>query len=179
MTEERVVKVSKYLSKHLRHQPERLGLTLEQGGWVSVSDLLAACAANRFPISPADLATVVADNDKKRFSFNDDGTKIRANQGHSTPVELDLPPATPPDILYHGTGHQSVEIIRREGLVKMNRHHVHLSADYETARKVGARHGRPVIFTIDTKAMAEQGHIFYVSDNGVWLADSVPPEFLS
>lgn len=179
MDETRIVKVSKYLSKHLRHQPERIGLTLEPGGWARVDDLLAACAGNGFRISRADLDTVVAENDKKRFSFDETGERIRANQGHSVEVELGLAPAAPPDVLYHGTGAQSVEAIRREGLKKMRRHHVHLSRDVETAVKVGSRHGRPAVFVVGTQAMAAAGHVFYVSDNGVWLTDEVPAEFLS
>jgi putative RNA 2'-phosphotransferase len=178
MTPERLVKVSKYLAKHLRHQPEALGLTLEPGGWVPVADLLAGCAARNFALTRAELETVVAENDKQRFSFSDDGTKIRANQGHSTEVDLDLPPADPPTVLYHGTGAQYVEAIRREGLSRQRRHHVHLSADHETARRVGARHGRPHVFAIETAPLLAAGHTFYVSANGVWLVDEVPPEFL-
>jgi putative RNA 2'-phosphotransferase len=179
LTDERLVRVSKYLSKHLRHQPERIGLTLEPGGWVRVDDLLAACAANNMRLTRAQLNEVVARNDKKRFAFDETGTKIRANQGHSVEVDLMLEPVTPPETLYHGTGHQSVEAIRRDGLKKMNRHHVHLSPDVETATRVGARHGRPVIFTVDAKAMHDAGHRFYRSENGVWLVEDVPPQFLN
>ena len=178
MTEERVVKISKYLSKHLRHQPERLGLTLAPGGWVGVDELLAACARNRMPLSRAELDHVVAENNKQRFSFDESGTRIRANQGHSVEVDLHLPAATPPDVLYHGTGHRSADVIRREGLKKMNRHHVHLSRETETARNVGARHGRPVIFAVDAAAMHAAGHTFFCSDNGVWLVEEVPPQFV-
>ena len=178
MTEARLVKISKYLSKHLRHDPERLGLTLEAGGWVGVDDLLAACARKQMTITRDELDTVVAQNNKQRFSFDETGARIRANQGHSVDVDLQLEPVTPPDVLYHGTGHQSVDAILAEGLRKQNRHHVHLSADTETARAVGARHGRPNILVVDARAMHDAGHIFYRSDNGVWLADAVPPEFL-
>lgn len=173
-----LVKTSKYLAKHLRHEPERLGLTLQPGGWVNVDDLLAACARNNVRISRADLETVVRENDKQRFSFDEAGTKIRANQGHSTDVDLQLEPTRPPDVLYHGTGHQSANAIRENGLVKMARHHVHLSLDIETATRVGARHGRPIVFVVDARTMQEAGHTFYVSDNGVWLVDEVPPQFL-
>jgi putative RNA 2'-phosphotransferase len=175
---ERLVRISKYLSKHLRHQPECLGLTLGPGGWVAVDDLLTACDANGMRISRETLNEVVAQNDKKRFAFDETGTKIRANQGHSVEVDLMLTPQTPPDVLYHGTGQQSVEAIRREGLEKGKRHHVHLSPDTETATKVGARHGRPFLFTIDARAMHEAGYLFYRSENGVWLVDDVPPQFL-
>ncbi len=178
MDETRSVKVSKYLSKHLRHDPGGLGLTLAPGGWVGVDDLLAACARRRFGLSRAELEEVVAENSKQRFSFDSTRTLIRANQGHSVEVDLQLEPTAPPAVLYHGTGHQTAPVIARAGLDKMRRHHVHLSADRETARAVGARHGRPIIFQVDAAAMAQAGHLFLRSDNGVWLTDAVPPEFL-
>ena len=178
MTEERLIKVSKYLSKHLRHQPARIGLTLEPGGWVGVDTLLDACARNHMPLSREQLNEVVAGNNKQRFAFDETGTRIRANQGHSVEVDLQLEPTVPPDVLYHGTGHQTAEAIRREGLQKMRRHHVHLSRDVETATNVGARHGRPVVFVIDARAMHDAGHTFYVSENSVWLTEDVPPAFL-
>ncbi|MDX1933075.1 MAG: RNA 2'-phosphotransferase [Capsulimonadales bacterium] len=179
MSNEHLVRTSKYLSKHLRHQPERIGLTLEPGGWVGVDDLLAACARNGFLLTREQLDEIVRENDKQRFAFDATGTKIRANQGHSVEVDLELSPAEPPEVLYHGTGAGSVEAIRREGLKKMRRHHVHLSADRETAERVGRRHGRPVVFRVDAAAMHAAGHVFYRSDNGVWLTEHVPPEFLS
>lgn len=178
MNETRLVKISKYLSKHLRHDPEGLGLTLAPGGWVEVDDLLAACARRPFGLSREELEQVVAQNSKQRFSFDETGMRIRANQGHSVEVDLQLPPASPPAVLYHGTGHPTADLIQRMGLEKMRRHHVHLSADPETARAVGARHGRPVLFAVDAAAMAGAGYLFYRSDNGVWLTDAVPPEFL-
>jgi putative RNA 2'-phosphotransferase len=178
MTPKQLVTVSKFLSKHLRHEPEALGLTLTEGGWIEVESLLAACAAHGFPISRDQLDEVVRTSDKQRFSFDDTGTRIRANQGHSTPVDLKLEPIAPPALLYHGTPEKNVTVITAFGLLKMKRHHVHLSPDVETARKVGARRGRPVIFTIDSAAMHAQGHPFYCSENGVWLTDRVPPEFL-
>ncbi len=178
MNDFRLVKISKYLSKHLRHQPERIGIKLAPGGWVAVDELLAACKKNRFLISREELNEVVANNDKQRFSFDSTGTLIRANQGHSVEVDLQLKPVVPPNVLYHGTGHKAVESILQTGLNKMSRHHVHLSADIATAKIVGARHGKPVVFTVDTAAMHEAGYIFYCSDNGVWLVDNVPPEYL-
>lgn len=178
MNNSRLVKISKYLSKHLRHQPERLGLTLAPGGWVSVDELLAACAAHQFPITRVQLEEVVATNDKQRFSFDPTRTLIRANQGHSVEVDLQLQPQVPPDVLYHGTGEKAVELILQSGLLKMSRHHVHLSRDVETARKVGIRHGRPVVFAIAATAMYKAGFTFYCSENGVWLVDAVPPEYL-
>jgi len=178
MDDDRLVKVSKYLSKHLRHQPERLGLELAPGGWVAVDDLLAACLRQGFPITRDELQEVVARNSKQRFSFDEAGARIRANQGHSVEVDLQLAPATPPDVLYHGTGHGTAAAIAEGGLLRMKRHHVHLSVDTPTARAVGMRHGRPVIFVVDAAAMGRDGHTFYVSDNGVWLVDEVPPCYL-
>lgn len=174
----RLVKISKYLSKHLRHQPERLGLDVQPGGWVDVEALLAACERNRFPITRAELNEVVTRNDKRRFSFDDAGTRLRANQGHSVDVDLQLEPSIPPAILYHGTGQQNVAAIRKQGLLRMARHHVHLSLDVATARKVGARHGSPMIFAVDTVAMCRDGFTFYCSSNGVWLVDHVPARYL-
>lgn len=173
-----IVKISKYLSKHLRHKPDHIGIKLAPGGWVAVDELLAACAKHQFPITLQQLQTVVANNDKNRFSFDSTGTLIRANQGHSVVLDLQLEPVIPPDVLYHGTGQKSVESIMQTGLVKMSRHHVHLSQDIATARTVGARHGIPVVFAVDAVAMHQIGHIFYCSDNGVWLVDRVPPEYL-
>ena len=178
MDPKRLVKISKYLSKHLRHEPERLGLELAPGGWVRIDDLLAACARHHFAITREHLEEVVATSDKQRFSIDATGTLIRANQGHSTAVDLQLEPAVPPPVLYHGTGAPFVETIRSDGLKKMARHHVHLSIDVPTATKVGARHGKPVVFEIDAAAMQRAGHIFYVSANGVWLTDEVPPVYL-
>jgi putative RNA 2'-phosphotransferase len=174
----RLVKISKYLSQHLRHQPERVGLTLEPGGWVEVEALLDACAAHRFPISWPELLAVVTTSDKQRFAFDPTQTLIRANQGHSTPVDLQLEPVPPPDVLYHGTAAHNLEAISAGGLKKMSRHHVHLSRDDASARKVGARHGQPVVLSVDAAAMARAGFLFYCSANGVWLVDSVPPEYL-
>jgi len=178
MNNSRLVKISKYLSKHLRHTPELLGLQLAPGGWVVVDELLAACQHHNFPIQFLELKRVVAENDKKRFSFDPTGTLIRANQGHSIDVDLQLEPTIPPDVLYHGTGKGSVESILNNGICKMSRHHVHLSATIETAQKVGARHGLPMVFTIAAKAMYDHGYIFYCSENGVWLVECVPPEYL-
>jgi putative RNA 2'-phosphotransferase len=175
----RQVKVSKYLAKHLRHQPERLGLTLHPGGWVRVDELLAACTAAGFEVSRPELEEVVARSDKQRFSFDDSGALIRANQGHSVPIDLALEAVHPPDVLYHGTGAGSVDAILREGLRAMGRHHVHLSSDVETARRVGARHGRPVVLAIDTATMAAHGHVFFRSANGVWLTELVPSSVIT
>ncbi|WP_369817730.1 RNA 2'-phosphotransferase [Planktothricoides sp. SR001] len=178
MHQSRLVKISKYLSYHLRHQPEKLGLTLDVSGWVPVEMLLAAAAKDGFPISADELQAVVAKNDKKRFSFDETKGKIRANQGHSVAVDLQLAAVKPPEKLYHGTAASAVDSILKQGLQKMSRHHVHLSAEIAIAKKVGERHGRPVVFMVDAAAMDAQGYPFYRSDNGVWLVDKVPPEFL-
>jgi len=179
MDKARLVKVSKYLSKHLRHQPERLGLTLAEGGWVRVDALLSACAAHSFPITVAELQEVVARNDKQRFSFDLTGQQIRTNQGHSVDVDLQLEAAVPPDLLFHGTGERAVKLIEASGLLRMGRHHVHLSEDVETARRVGARRGKPVVFAVDAARMSRAGHVFHLSANGVWLVELVPAAFLS
>lgn len=178
MNAERLVKVSRYLSKHLRHQPERLGLTLAPGGWVEVDVLLEALLKHNFAVSRAELDEVVANNDKQRFSFDDTGLRIRANQGHSVEVDLQLEPAVPPSVLFHGTGAGSVENILKMGLLKFARHHVHLSADMGTVVKVGARHGKPVVFEVDAAAMHSDSYEFFCSENGVWLVDEVPPQYL-
>ncbi|MGV9562411.1 RNA 2'-phosphotransferase [Streptomyces sp. NPDC003480] len=174
--ERRTVKVSKYLSKHLRHQPERIGLVLDGGGWVEIDTLLAAAASHGFPITRSELDHVVATNDKRRFAI--EGTRIRASQGHSVDVDLGLPPAAPPAYLYHGTVARHLDAIRTEGLRPMNRQDVHLSPDRETATRVGARRGRPVVLTVDAGAMHRDGHVFHVSANGVWLTRAVPPQYL-
>ncbi|WP_137994511.1 RNA 2'-phosphotransferase [Streptomyces vilmorinianum] len=176
MDDRRTVKVSKYLSKHLRHQPERIGLVLDANGWTEIDTLLRAAAEHGFPISRAELDHVVAVNDKKRFAI--EGTRIRASQGHTVQVDLDLPVAEPPAYLYHGTVAASLAAIRAEGLRPMARHHVHLSPDRETATRVGARRGRPVVLSVDAGAMHRAGHVFHLSANGVWLTDAVPPEYL-
>ncbi len=173
-----LITISKYLSYHLRHHPEKIGLELEPGGWVAVAALLAAAQAHQFPITRSELDLVVETSNKQRFSFDSTGTRIRANQGHSIPIDLQLDPSCPPEILYHGTGHHAVESILSQGLQKRTRHHVHLSPDMDTARQVGMRQGNPVVFTIKAGEMHQDGHLFYCSDNGVWLVDEVPPEYL-
>ncbi|UOQ96583.1 RNA 2'-phosphotransferase [Hymenobacter sp. 5317J-9] len=178
MHSKQTTRLSKFLSLHLRHRPEAIGLKLQAGGWVSVDELLAACAAKGVPISRDELQEIVARNDKQRFAFDEAGTRIRAQQGHSVAVDLQLRPATPPAVLYHGTAPAALPAIRRDGLQKMSRHHVHLSPDVETARRVGARRGQPHILTVDAAAMHAAGAVFYESGNGVWLVDAVPPQYL-
>jgi putative RNA 2'-phosphotransferase len=177
--ERRLITLSKYLSKHLRHAPEALGLTLQVGGWVPVDDLLAACASAGFPIAYDDLIECVETNEKQRFSFDASGELIRANQGHSVEVDLQLDEKQPPDVLFHGTVERFLASIMSEGLKKGKRHHVHLSKDVETARKVGARRGKPIILHVAAGAMHASGIKFYLSTNGVWLTDSVPANYLA
>lgn len=177
--EKRLITVSKYLSKYLRHAPHELGLTLQPGGWVSVDDLLAAAENNGFPIAYDELVDCVETSDKQRFSFDVSGELIRANQGHSVEVDLQLEEREPPETLYHGTVERFLPSILENGLIRGHRHHVHLSTDEETARKVGARRGKPIILAIDSARMRRDGHKFYLSANRVWLADSVSPQYLS
>jgi putative RNA 2'-phosphotransferase len=176
--ERRTVKISKYLARHLRHRPEDIGISLDEHGWVEVDELLSATARHGFPITRDELEHVVAANDKQRYAFDETGRRIRASQGHSVEVDLDLPVRPPPPYLYHGTVARFVAGIRRDGLRRMNRHAVHLSPDRETAQRVGSRRGRPVILVIDAGRMAADGHEFRLSANGVWLVDAVPPEYL-
>ncbi|WP_106398201.1 RNA 2'-phosphotransferase [Actinocorallia populi] len=179
MDQKRRVKVSRYLSRHLRHEPERLGIVLDPAGWTDVAALLAACRARGLPLTLEELHEVVETNDKRRFAFSEDGLRLRANQGHTVEVDLDLPVTAPPPVLYHGTVARFLPLIRREGLRPMTRHDVHLSPDLETARKVGSRRGVPVVLTVDAAAMAAAGHAFRVTANGVWLAPAVPPAYLA
>jgi putative RNA 2'-phosphotransferase len=174
----RTVKISKFLSRVLRHKPETIGLSLDKAGWVSVSELLRACERHEFPISRQELEAAVANNDKQRFSLSEDGLRIRANQGHSIEVELGYQPLQPPEILYHGTVERFLASIKEKGLLKGWRHHVHLSPDVATATKVGARRGKPVILVVKSGQMYRDGYIFYQSANGVWLTNHVPAAYL-
>ena len=174
----RLVTISKFMSKYLRHQPEALGLVLEPGGWVLIADLLDGAARQGFPITPEELLQVVAENDKQRFALDDTQTRIRANQGHSTSVDLHLDDAVPPAHLYHGTVDKFLAAILVEGLKKMSRHDVHLSQDVQTAAKVGERRGKPIVLVIDSAAMAADGFKFRISANQVWLTEHVPPKYI-
>lgn len=170
---------SKFLSLVLRHQPAVIGMQLDPEGWLPIDELIGNANRKGKELSLELLHDVVASCEKKRFSLSDDGLRIRANQGHSIPdVELNLEPVTPPNQLFHGTVAAFIESIRGQGLLKRSRNHVHLSADIETAKKVGARRGKPVILTIRTEAMHKSGHSFYLSANGVWLTDAVPAQFI-
>lgn len=170
---------SKFLSLVLRHDPGRIGLTLDHQGWVDVDDLLAALAGTDNAMTRDTLFEIVATSDKKRFSLSDDGKRIRAAQGHSVQVDLGLTPVTPPAVLFHGTASTTVASIMKDGLLPRGRQQVHLSADIDTAKKVGMRHGKPVILQIKAGQMSKDGHLFFQADNGVWLTDQVPATYLS
>lgn len=172
------VKISKFLSYVLRHKPETIGLTLEDGGWVAVEQLLQALKAARKDVTRDLLEDIVQTNDKQRFAFSEDGTKIRASQGHSLQVDLGLRPIPPPDILFHGTARRFLDSILSTGLQPQQRQHVHLSPDEQTALRVGQRHGKPIVLRVNAGAMHADGHVFFLSANGVWLTAHVPPTFL-
>jgi len=173
-------KLGKFLALILRHNPGKIGLTLDKHGWADVSELLEKMNHGRVhPTSMADIEQVVANNNKQRYSFNADKTRIRANQGHSIDIDLGLEPTEPPAVLYHGTASRFVDSIMQKGLISGRRQHVHLSLDIKTATTVGKRHGKPVIFTVDCAQMSADGLLFYVSDNNVWLTDHVPVKYLS
>lgn len=169
---------SKFLSLVLRHKPETVGIALDRAGWVAVDELLAAFARHGQPTTRAELERLVRESDKQRFALSEDGARIRANQGHSVEVELALAPVAPPALLFHGTYAGAVELIRKGGLVKGERHHVHLSLDEGTAKKVGSRRGVPVILRVRAGEMAAAGHVFFHTANGVWLVDHVPARFV-
>jgi len=172
------VHTSKFLSYVLRHRPDSIGIALDENGWVDVEVLLAAAERHGKRLSRQVLERAVAENDKKRFAFSEDGRRIRASQGHSVSVDLALEPIEPPELLYHGTVERFLESIREKGLVRGSRHHVHLSPDEATARKVGSRRGKPVILVVEAGRMHQAGYQFFRSANGVWLTESVPAEFL-
>ena len=171
--------ISKFLSLILRHQPETVGIELDEAGWVDVQVLITAVNKAGKKLDEDLLREVVESNDKQRFAYSSDGLRIRANQGHSVQVDLQLKIQTPPEILYHGTATRFVASIKEQGLIKRSRQHVHLSADKSTATKVGRRHGKVIILTVRARAMVEHGHKFYLSENKVWLTDEVPAEFIN
>jgi putative RNA 2'-phosphotransferase len=175
---ERTVRISKFLSLVLRHQPEKIGLEPDESGWVLVERLIEASRKYGVEFTLEELQNVVASNDKNRFSLSGDGLWIRANQGHSIKVELGYAPTVPPEILYHGTAERFLASIKQQGLIKGRRHHVHLSSDVETATKVGQRHGRPVVLRVEAGLMHRDGFVFYLSANGVWLTEHAPVQYL-
>src|SRR5215470_12689 len=175
----RAVQISKFLSLALRHRPEKIGLRLNQSGWASVKELIEASRQRGIEFTLEELQNVVASNDKKRFSLSEDGLLIRANQGHSIEVELGYAPTAPPDVLFHGSAERFMASIKKQGLIKGKRHHVHLSADIDTATKVGRRHGKPVVLKVEAGRMRQDGFVFYLSANKVWLTEHVPVQYLA
>ena len=171
------VKLGRFLSLVLRHEPGAAGITLDDNGWADVEELLAGVRRTGRQIDMDTLERIVRENNKQRYSFNEDHTKIRANQGHSIQVDVELKEAKPPQYLFHGTASRFLPAIRREGIRKMGRQYVHLSGDFQTALAVGRRHGAPVVITVDAAAMVRDGVTFYLSANGVWQCEYVPPEY--
>lgn len=178
MSTPRTEKISRLLSLVLRHDPGKIGITLDPEGWVPVDALLTALNRHRHPVDREILDEVVATNDKQRFAFDPGRTRIRANQGHSVAIDLALEPSIPPEFLWHGTVEKFLPAIREEGLQKRQRQHVHLSADEKTATTVGQRRGKPVLLHIRAGEMTRAGHPFYRSENGVWLTEHVPTAFI-
>jgi len=169
---------SKFISLILRHKPETIGISLDEHGWTNVEELIMGVSKTHH-LDMETLERIVAEDEKQRYSFNEDKTLIRANQGHSIPVDVELPEVIPPDVLYHGTGLKYKDLIDVQGLIPKSRLYVHLSGDTEAATKVGQRHGKPIIYTVDAVAMHKDGYIFYRSVNGVWLTKAVPKKYLS
>ncbi|BDU23917.1 putative RNA 2'-phosphotransferase [Flavobacterium sp. GSB-24] len=178
MNEKETKSISKFLSLVLRHSPEKIGLKLDEKGWADVNELIEKCTKKGNRLDAELLDYVVENNDKKRFAFNEDKTKIRASQGHSISVDLNLTETEPSEYLYHGTVGKFIESIQKEGLKKMSRQHVHLSKDKETAIKVGSRRGAAQILTVKSGAMHRDGFKFYLSENNVWLTDVVPAKYI-
>lgn len=172
-----LIKVSRYLSLILRHKPEQAGITLDEHGWASVEGLIEGIS-KKYPITIDILEEIVATDDKQRYSFSNDHMFIRANQGHSVPVDVELEILEPPEYLYHGTGMKYYSSIMENGLLPKSRLYVHLTDNVDAAMGVGARHGEPVVFCVDAKVMHDYGFVFYKSVNGVWLTERVPNEFL-
>ncbi len=170
---------SKFLSLVLRHKPHIIGIQILEEGWVLTQELLDKMAKNVRPISIDRLKLIVSEDNKRRYSFKEDFKYIRANQGHSTKVDMKFQPIEPPECLYHGTAVKNLESIMDKGLLKGNRQYVHLSQDRETAKKVGTRHGEPVVLLIESKKMHRLGYEFFQSENGVWLIDYIPTDFIS
>ena len=179
-SDKRIRNTSKFISLILRHKPEVISISLDEHGWADVQDLINGVNhADGHFLNQEILEEIVRTDEKQRYSFNEDHTLIRANQGHSIPVDVELEEKTPPDILWHGTGEKYVSAIDTQGLIPKSRLYVHLSPDADTAKKVGSRHGRPVIYQVDCRKMTEDGFLFYLSANNVWLTKAVPAEYLS
>ncbi len=176
MNEKETKKISKFLSLVLRHKPEKIGITLDAQGWTSIEGIIEA---SNLKLDLEKIVEVVKLNNKQRFSISEDGERIRANQGHSVDVDLELNACAPPEKLFHGTAIRFIDSILKTGLASKNRNHVHLSADVETAAAVGRRHGKLVMLEINAALMNDEGHAFFLSENGVWLCKHVPPSFIN
>lgn len=173
------IKIGKYICLILRHKPEIIGIELDKNGWANVDELINGLKKKYPDFNREKLEYIVKTDNKQRYSLSDDKSKIRARQGHSIDVDVELKELTPPELLYHGTAERFLESIMKEGLVPKSRLYVHLSKDVDTAEKVGKRHGKPAVLKIETWKMAEDGFKFYLSENGVWLTKAVPPKYLS
>lgn len=169
--------ISKFLSLVLRHKPETIGLTLDESGWADIDDLIRL-AGPSIPLTRELIGRTVLESDKQRFRISTDGARIRANQGHSINIDLRLEPRQPPESLFHGTSVAVLDSIRAKGLLAGSRQHVHLSAERETARVVGARHGKPCVLLVQAGQMHAAGRTFWLSDNGVWLTKHVPVDWI-
>ena len=178
MNEKEIISTSKFMSRILRHDPGSVGITLDENGWADTSALITGMNKANRKVTLEDLKVVVANNNKQRFKFSDDFSKIRANQGHSVQVNVELKETAPPDILYHGTATRFLASIKVDGLLPQKRLHVHLSGNKETAVNVGGRHGKPVVLTVNAAKMQADGFVFYLSENGVWLTSAVPPSYI-
>ena len=178
MNEKERTRLSKFMSRVLRHEPSLAGISLDNNGWADIDELLKGANRKGFKVVFADLKEVVILNDKQRFKFSDDMRKIRASQGYSVKVDVELREEVPPEVLYHGTASKFVQDIKNQGLIAKSRLYVHLSADRETATRVGMRHGKHVVMVVNAEKMRWDGFVFYLSDNGVWLTERVPPEYI-
>jgi putative RNA 2'-phosphotransferase len=178
MAAKKLPQLSKFLSFILRHDPGAIGIALDANGWVEIDRLLTACGTHGMAMTRDVFEMIVATSSKQRFAISEDGLRVRANQGHSIEVDLAYEPARPPELLFHGTAGANLAAIQEQGLRKMSRHHVHLSADAGLARMVGMRRGAPIVLTIAAGRMHSAGYVFYLSANGVWLTDRVPPEYI-
>lgn len=177
-SDKQITHISKFLSLVLRHQPETIGIQLDQNGWTDIDELLEKANNHGIQLDREILNYIVATNSKKRFAINDTLDKIRASQGHSVEIDLGYANKKPPEILFHGTDENSVQSILTNGLEKQSRQHVHLSSDIETAMKVGQRHGKPFVFKVLAEQMFSDNYVFFISDNSVWLTDCVPTKYL-
>lgn len=177
--EKQLKNISRFMSLVLRHKPDEIGLQLDENGWANVNELVLKINEHGIKVDASTIDTIVETNDKKRFAFNEDKTMIRASQGHSVEIDLDLPASVPPEFLYHGTAETNIESILKDGIHSMKRQHVHLSTDKGTATNVGSRHGKPQILTIHSGQMHMDGIAFYLSANGVWLTDHIDAKYIS